>query len=67
MWKNRAKIRDLYIMSQIAQCGPAALYGTEGFKFALCCQRDAKQNAFLTTLKYFSLVVVFLQGISMTL
>lgn len=40
-------------MSQIARDAPAALCCSAGFKFALCGQSDAKQNAFLTTLKYF--------------
>lgn len=50
-------------MSQIAQYAPAALYCTDGFKFALCCQSDA---VFLTTLKYF-LYNLFLQGVSILL
>lgn len=63
MQKNRAKIRDLPIISQIAQYAPAALLCTDGLKFALCCQSDAKQNVFLTTLKYF-LYNLFPQGVS---
>lgn len=53
-------------MSQIAQHAPAALYCTDGFKFALCCQSDAKQNVFLTTLKYF-LYNLFLRAMSILL